>query len=220
MTYTRPTRGVLRLDQFKFDPNALRQDVDKFSETDWKVRAYGTEWADIMLVKDGKEHPIFKDCTYIQDVLKSFKGEVIDAVLARLGPGGVIGVHRDFSGGTPLGVARFHIPITTDPGVEFYVNDMKLYLAPGEVWNLDTSYPHALNNKSQVTRIHLIVDLRFNDHLRSLLPKEDFVDKLHKLHFAGLCLSKGLVELVVSPQKLFGRIKGMFRILVLKKSSL
>lgn len=218
--FSRPTRGVLRLNEFRFKVEELEKDLAKFGPTEWNPRPNGKEWADIMLVRDDKKHGLYNECPYFQYVLSSFGGRVIAATLAQLGPGGSVGEHRDISGGTPFGVARFHIPIVTDPGVEFFVSGQKFFLAPGECWNLDTTYPHALNNRSQVTRVHLIIDVEMNEKVRSLLPEEDLRDKLHKIYFGYLCFQKLVTESITAPRRLWSRLRNIFKIYVLKKSSL
>lgn len=219
MEFSRPSRGAVRLDGLRFDPERLRADVERLGQEPWHQRAYGSKWTDISLINHG-EHPMLRDCPAFLEIKDAFPAPVLDMVLARIDAGGWIKEHRDFSGGTPMGVGRFHIPIVTDPKVEFMVDGDKLYLAPGEVWNLDTSYVHSVTNRSDVDRIHLIIDVRLNDAVRAMLPQVEWRDRLHKAHFAGLCVAKGVGLAFRDPRQLSRRMEDFVRLKVLGQSVL
>ncbi|MCZ6672619.1 MAG: aspartyl/asparaginyl beta-hydroxylase domain-containing protein [Verrucomicrobia bacterium] len=219
MQFTRPTHGIARLDAIKFDAKALQKDLDKVLESDWRRRDVGQGWADLMLYQNGEKHRLFDQCQEIRRAIESFDAELLDACLALLEPGGTVKEHRDISGGTPMGVARFHIPIVTHPDVEFYVNGKRLFLDEGEVWSVDTSYPHRLHNHSDVARIHLIVDVKMNDTIRAMLPKLSFREYLHKIYFVGICLWKGL-SLVFRPKELWQRVRDIFALIFTGESRL
>jgi aspartyl/asparaginyl beta-hydroxylase (cupin superfamily) len=106
---------------------------------------------------------------------------------------------------------RLHLPIVTHPDVEFFVNGTRMHLGPGEVWSLDTSYPHRVANNSTIWRVHLIVDLELNDQIRRLLPKADVWDKLHVAHFALLCGARGLYR-ITTPALLANRLREAVRL--------
>ena len=223
--HTRPVRGVVRLDDLRWDPSALQADLTRFPEADWQTLKYGNAWKQIMIVFPGEDggqvrHPSLAECPAIQQVFDAFPARLLDASLASIAPGGAIGEHRDISGGTPMGVARFHVPIVTDPGVAFFVSGERQYLAPGETWNLDTTYPHAVRNDSDVVRVHLIVDVESNAAVAAMLPKRDVRDRLHQAHFAVICAQKGVALGWKDPRALVTRARKFIKLLVFRQSVL
>ncbi len=66
-------------------------------------------------------------------------------------------------------MVRFHIPVITNPEVEFYLNRERVNMSEGECWYLDFNFPHYVNNRSTEDRIHLVVDCYVNDWVTSLL---------------------------------------------------
>ena len=103
--------------------------------------------------------------------------------LKLLAPGGFVHEHRDITGVSPMGVLRLHVPIVTDPDVEFDVNGKRVPLLPGEAWVLDTSYRHRVVNNSTVRRVHLVVDVELHGSLLVLSPARDVWARLHDVHF-------------------------------------
>ncbi|MCO4770405.1 MAG: aspartyl/asparaginyl beta-hydroxylase domain-containing protein [Deltaproteobacteria bacterium] len=225
MHHSRPVRGVIRLDDLSWDPSLLQADLARFQESDWEAMHYSDKWKQIMVAHPNGEggttlHPRMADCPTLQAVFDAFPGKLLDASIASLAPGGSVGEHRDISGGTPMGVGRFHVPIVSDPGVEFYVSGKKLYLAPGETWNLDTSYPHWLQNLSDITRVHLIVDVELTPQVKEMLPPTDMRDRAHRVHFAAICAAKGLELAVKDPRALAKRVRKFVKLLVFNQSVL
>jgi aspartyl/asparaginyl beta-hydroxylase (cupin superfamily) len=214
----------VRFDDRHWDPAALQADLVRFSAADWDKLDYGDEWAQIPLVwpvKDGvEEHPLLAECDAFRAVLDSFPGRVMDAVAARLGPGGWIKEHRDISGGVAMGVARFHIPVVTHPDVEFYIGGVRCIMGEGEVWSLDTTYKHRLVNKSDVWRVHLIIDVQMNDAVRALYPPDEWGDKLHRAHFAAIVARKGVVMGLKDPRKMVGMARRFIGLKFFGRSSL
>ena len=203
--WTRPSRGGLRFNEHTFDPAALQEDLARFPESDWDTLANGDAWGQIPLVwpiEDGlAEHPLLDRCPAFRRVFESFPGRLIDAVAARLGPGGWVKEHRDISGGVSMGVARFHVPVVTHEDVEFFVGGARCRMGEGELWSLDTTYKHKLANRSDIWRVHLIVDIEMNDAVRAMYPPDELRDRLHRLHFATIVARKGMSMAVRDPRK-------------------
>lgn len=53
---------------------------------------------------------------------------------------------------------RVHIPIVTDPAIEFICDERSLHMAPGEVWIFDAWRRHNVLNPTGERRIHLVAD--------------------------------------------------------------
>jgi hypothetical protein len=54
---------------------------------------------------------------------------------------------------------RVHIPLVTNPGVEFIVNGQPKFLPEGEIWEINNIDQHEVHNRSDAYRVHLILDL-------------------------------------------------------------
>lgn len=80
------------------------------------------------------------------------------AFMARLQPGGIIDSHVD--GGEFLEqIHRVHIPLQTNPGCVYIVEDTSLNMHVGTVYEIDNTRVHGVNNKGDENRIHLVVNL-------------------------------------------------------------
>jgi hypothetical protein len=195
-SFYRPTRGAIRLDKLRLDPEPLQADVGRIEQTaEWKLLKDGRHWSQIVLLKNEFRDPVLSSCPALTGALAALPSRVLDACLKLLEPGGFVHEHRDITGASPMGVLRLHVPIVTAPDVEFYVNGSRVFLQPGEVWVLDTSYRHRVANNSTVRRVHLVVDVELDRSLQALLPARDGWDRLHNVHFWLLCAFKGIVHL-------------------------
>lgn len=100
----------------------------------------------------------------------------------RLAPGGgELTRHTDQvepdAGVTAGTLMRIHLPIKTNPKVDFTVWDYKgsertLNMKKGELWYLDIRKPHRAINGGTEERIHLVIDIGATNELKSLLPDE------------------------------------------------
>lgn len=90
----------------------------------------------------------------------------------RLAPGSVIKEHTDVGLGFEEGVARVHVPILTNPDVEFYLNGSRVVLTAGSCWYLRLSDPHRVANRGATDRVHLVVDLKVNGWLTELVRSQ------------------------------------------------
>jgi len=84
-------------------------------------------------------------------------GKIIRAMLAKLLPGGVIAVHKD---GHPSFAHshRVHVPLVTNPKVEFVVRGEGHTLAEGVAYEISNLDFHSVRNTSADERVHFIFD--------------------------------------------------------------
>jgi hypothetical protein len=87
-----------------------------------------------------------------------YGGRVIRLLLAELVPHGRIAPHRDGGAGTVL-VHRLHLPVVTNPAVKFFIDEIPHYLEAGIVYEFDNTRRHAVDNDSDLPRIHLMCDI-------------------------------------------------------------
>lgn len=64
---------------------------------------------------------------------------------------------------------RFHIPVITNPDVDFHCGDMTVNMAPGECWIFDTFQQHHVHNRGTEQRIHLVFDTVGGERLWDLI---------------------------------------------------
>lgn len=181
---THPDRVRLPL---TFDPARLQADLARLEGIEWTehfVRQnYEGDWSALPLRADKDAiHPIlriyrspsateFVDTEflaltpYFQEVLRSFQSPIDCVRLMRLTPGSEIKQHNDFDLAVEDGWARIHVPITTNPGVSFHVNDAPVTMLPGEAWYLRLADPHRARNDGDTTRVHMVIDTAVNDWL-------------------------------------------------------
>jgi hypothetical protein len=176
---------------FAFDVSRLVADLDRVMRGDWIdhfVRQnYDGVWDVLPLRgKAGATHPVmmiysdpgateFEDgplldkTPYIRELLAAFRCPLRSVRLMRLTPGSVIKEHDDLDLAAEFGMARIHVPITTNPQVEFMVNRVPVAMAPGEAWYLRLSDTHSVANRGATDRVHLVIDAVVDDWLMDLL---------------------------------------------------
>jgi hypothetical protein len=178
---------------FAFDVSRLVADLDRVMRGDWIdhfVRQnYDGVWDVLPLRgKAGATHPVmmiysdpgateFEDgpllgeTPYIRELLAAFRCPLRSVRLMRLTPGSVIKEHDDLDLAAEFGMARIHVPITTNPQVEFMVNRVPVAMAPGEAWYLRLSDTHSVANRGATDRVHLVIDAVVDDWLMDLLKQ-------------------------------------------------
>jgi hypothetical protein len=91
-------------------------------------------------------------------IARHFGGQIVKLMLAELRPGGVIRPHRDTAEALRLS-HRCHVPVVTNPLVEFRVDDQPLALREGVAYEIDNTRPHEVANRGATPRVHLICDV-------------------------------------------------------------
>ena len=176
---------------FAFDPAGLRADLAALAGIAWTdhlvTQNYEGDWSVLPLrhaagathpvmqiysdptVSDYVDGPLLAHTPRIRAALAMFACPLQAVRLMRLSPGSRIKEHRDHDLRAEWGMARIHVPITTNPGVTFLLNRAPVTMAPGEAWYLRLSDPHAVDNRGDTDRVHLVIDAVVNDWLRAQL---------------------------------------------------
>lgn len=177
---------------FKFDPEQLKKEASRIRADEWtphfNTGVYEGEWDGVALRSVGgradKLYPdpnakgLFSDteiiarCSYLREVVEKFQCPIKAVRILRLRPGGKIREHRDYNLGYEDGEVRIHIPIQTSPGVLFFLEGVPVPMDEGEAWYVDVSRPHAVENRSNEDRLHLVIDCEVNDWLNQFLLAE------------------------------------------------
>lgn len=183
---------------FRFDPELLRSDLRRAEQNPWVFHFnrpdYAGEWSGIALRSatgsaDGIFSPpgcaafrntdVFERCRYFSRVIGTFECPIKAVRLLRLRAGSVILEHTDPDLRFAEGEMRVHVPVQTNPDVEFVVDGRRLVLNEGDCWYIDFSLPHRIHNRGATDRIHLVIDAEVNSWARSLVESaaEETVDR-------------------------------------------
>ena len=177
--------------------SSLARDLEKNKKT---VHSKGStyselKWFQVDLSKD------FDFCRTILTELDASDPELL--VFYYLDPGAILHPHRDLTGASMNNRIRFHVPIITNPNVEFIVNNEKIKMNPGDLWCLDTSYLHSVRNDGFESRVHIIIECNLNSVIKKKLPS-GYKAKLHSLNYAlilgGSFLKAVLINSIKNPK--------------------
>lgn len=124
-----------------------------------------------------RDTDLLQRCGYLQSVLHFFECEKTSVRLMKLQAGSIIREHRDHELSFEEGEVRFHIPIVTNPEVEFFLEDERVMMQEGECWYLNLLLPHRVNNAGTTDRVHLVIDCRVNDWIKNLFSDEVAIQK-------------------------------------------
>jgi hypothetical protein len=113
---------------------------------------------------------VLQRCSYLREVLARFECPLLSARLLRLRAGSQIREHKDLNLGFEDGEVRLHIPVFTNPDIDFVVGGERLDLKLGECWYINFNLPHSVHNRGAADRIHLVIDCVLNDWLRAFFP--------------------------------------------------
>jgi Aspartyl/Asparaginyl beta-hydroxylase/Nif11 domain len=173
-----------------FDAERLKQDLNQIMPGEWSPHFntgyYQGEWSGVALRSVGgtasqlypdpaaqkpfADTPVLARCAYIRSVLAWFECAMESVRLLKLSAGSRIREHKDHKLSLEDGMIRIHVPIITDPRVEFFIDNDRLLMNEGECWYINFNLPHRVYNHSDIDRVHLVIDCVVNDWLRSMIP--------------------------------------------------
>jgi hypothetical protein len=174
---------------FGFDVERLQADLAGFVAGDWLPHVnrahYEGGWSVVALrAVDG--HPrrtapmpgsLYADtphmgrCSYVPEVLAAFRMPLESVRFLKLAAGARILEHSDGNLGFDDGQVRFHVPIVTSSLVDFRLGGRRLDMREGETWYADFNLPHSVDNRSDIDRVHLVIDGPVNDWVRGVFEE-------------------------------------------------
>lgn len=183
-----------------FDVEKLQSDLAKIINKNWtdhyNTNDYSGKWTSIALMSEsGKSDAIFasvnsneklvateilNSCTYFKEILDGFLFEKTAVRLLQLAVGAEVKPHSDNCLGYEDGSFRLHIPIITNPEVEFILDGKRLVMSEGECWYIDANFIHSVANRGSHDRIHLVIDGERNEWTDALFYKEASQDEFVK----------------------------------------
>lgn len=93
-------------------------------------------------------------------------------MLARMAPGGEIEPHND-SNPAAQWPHKIHVPLLTNPDVTFFVDEVAYHFGEGEAVEVNNMAVHAVTNRGDTDRIHLIFEYFDLDQ-----PEPDWIEPL------------------------------------------
>lgn len=202
-----------------FDVDRLKIDLSKIMNKKWvahyNTNDYSGKWTSVALMStDGKSDTIFalpntddaiketeilNSCTYFKEILDGFLFEKTAVRLLQLAVGAEIKPHSDHCLGYEDGSFRLHIPIITNPDVEFILDGKRLIMGEGECWYIDANFEHSVANRGDQDRIHLVIDGVRNEWTDALFYKEAAENQFKK---PAVVLKKEEKELMIAQLRL------------------
>lgn len=182
---------------FVFDAGLMLKEVNALSIPQWlphyQVAHYTGEWSAIPLRSTGgkaddiiisptdnrdyRDTVFLDNSPYLKKVIQTFRCPVQAVRLLKLNAGSKIKEHRDAELNFESGEIRLHIPVLTHADVEFFLAKERLNLKEGECWYMNFNLVHAINNNSNINRIHLVIDAVANDWVKEMFNSKDIIVK-------------------------------------------
>ncbi len=186
---TDPTPVAFRLPR-TYDVALLVRDLEalrRFDQAPQPGPYHGGEWTGLALRSmGGKQSPdpsaagmdnyeyteALEHAPYLKQILDELACPIEVVRILTLPPGGHIKEHFDYHTNSQYGLLRLHIPIVTHPDVEFIIGGQRVDFKAGEFWFGDFSKVHSVENKSDITRVHMVIDVQINDFMLDMFPAE------------------------------------------------
>jgi hypothetical protein len=115
-----------------------------------------TKWRDL---------PLLDQLPSVKDFLRQLPVPIKSVRLMRLHPGALIKPHRDPGLSLEQGEARLHLPLRTNPDLNFYVAGQQVPMREGELWYINADETHWVENNGADARINVVIDCEVNDWL-------------------------------------------------------
>ncbi len=174
---------------FDFDANRLQADLEKVTDNEWishyNPDDYNGIWQIAALMSPAGSQsniwscsipeicsatPLLKRCDYFKEALDQLELPMSSVRLMKLAPKAVIKPHSDSFSDQEV---RIHIPVTTNPDVDFFLDGETVLMQTGSCWYLDFRRQHSVLNRGDYSRTHLVIDAHRNDWFDKILNTND-----------------------------------------------
>ena len=179
---------------FRFDAARLRAELGGVTAAEWSAHYntndYGGDWRGVALrsasgtpgelaaVAPGfRDTPLLDRCPYVREVLAVFHCPLKSVRLLSLAAGSFIREHSDHALDYEDGEVRLHVPVQTNPDVEFYLAGERLALAEGNTYYVNVNLPHRVSNRGAEDRVHLVIDAEVNDWVREVFARSSPIER-------------------------------------------
>lgn len=122
----------------------------------------GQEASSSQGIWNSSDPDIFQDTPimqpYIRQILNQIQAPILKVRILKLKSKKGIGEHTDQF--QSCDIVRFHIPIVTNPLVEFWIDGQQYFIPPSKLSYLNVRRKHKVVNQSHLDRIHLVFDVK------------------------------------------------------------
>lgn len=166
-----------------FDAARLQQEVAQFTDSEWRPHPEGHPGNSALpLIASGgdpandsvrgpmRATPFLQRMPYLRQVLAAFETVWGRTRLMRLDGNAEATPHTDVNYYWTQH-ARVHVPIITNPDVQFICGAKSVHMAAGESWIFDTWRSHNVINPYPTPRIHLVADTTGSAHFWELVER-------------------------------------------------
>ena len=162
--------------------------------------------ADLLNQDEYSDTAVLDDCPSIKRWLSFLECPLMSVRLLNLKSKSVIKEHRDNELSFENGEARLHVPVYTNPGVEFYINNKLVKMNEGECLYINANLPHRVSNNGTTDRIHLVIDCKVNEWLKDLFnrsereyatddqPGKDLINIIRELRIQNTITSNNIAD--------------------------
>lgn len=142
-------------------------EVDVSSLVDWVSGLTRDNWPDwgkgsdrpAVVVDPEWEGLAARTQAVVSELLKLFPGcSDTYRAITTVHPGDYVPAHTDTQSSD--WISRIHVPIVTNPGAVFIINDVEHHLEVGMAYQVNPGKPHAIRNDGHSSRVHLMFDVR------------------------------------------------------------
>lgn len=167
----------------QFDAQALAAEVDALAESAWQPHPQGHAGNSALplVAVDGnplnnatkglmQPTPELLRCPGLRQVLAALDAPIGRTRLMRIDGNAEAIEHVDINYYWQQRM-RVHVPLVTDPAVQFLCGGRAVHMAPGETWIFDTWRMHNVLNPTPSRRIHLVIDTAGSASLSALIAQ-------------------------------------------------
>lgn len=182
---------------FEFDSERLLAGLERIRTDEWvphyNERDFGGVWSGVALRSGSgsatdlivspavsapfRDTPLLDRHPVFREVLERFPCTLKAVRLLVLAPGSFIREHSDNGLGFEDGEVRIHVPIKTNPSVEFYVCGERMALKEGGCYYLNVNLPHRVSNRGTADRVHLVIDAEVDDWVREIFAASSPIER-------------------------------------------
>jgi hypothetical protein len=138
-----------------------QQDYDVHAQTRSLILLFCTGWPTLQVSRASGWELLSADAVPVMDSILNGNyppgGRILRAMMARLPPGGRIARHKDSHPSFAI-AHRIHVPLLTNPDVEFIVGDERVPPRPQFAFELNNHMYHQVANRGTTPRVHFIFD--------------------------------------------------------------
>lgn len=162
----------------KFDESKRRQGVDfKFTSVYERQRRLDPSNPNYMPEADELNYGVRTELVTgeIEKILDLFTSKITRVRLAYIAANHDLKPHIDYD---PSYIVRYHIPIITNPGVTMHMDRngkqfARHFPADGRVYFFNTGIKHWVINRSNLDRVHLIIDVHGQNELEHMISLDE-----------------------------------------------